>query len=404
MKGLAQRTLCLSLLASGSHAFSATAPAATASKRKQIVKTEDVPGLKNGMDYVKLGDSDLVLSNICMGTMTFGNQNTLQEGVEQLATAFGEYGINCLDTAEMYPVPTNAETQGATDRTVAKFLKSQRREDVILATKVSGRSERITWLPRAKPNTPACLAKEQILHSVDESLKRLETDYIDLLQLHWPDRYVPMFGMPDFEPEKYEQAPVPVGFEEQLEALQKLVQSGKVRYVGVSNETPYGVCSFVNLAKQFPDLYPKIVSIQNAYSLVNRKDFEGGLSEACYHHQVGLLAYSPLSGGTLTGKYRNGLPEGARMSLFPGFMDRYMKMSAPINAYCEIAEKRGMTPAQLALSWCYHNELVSSTIIGATKPEQLTENLKAHDIRLDDEIMEEIKQVYRQYTDPTKNM
>ena len=302
----------------------------------------------------------------------------------------------------MYPVPTTADTQGATDRTVAKFLKTQKREDVILATKVSGRSERITWLPRAQPDTPACLAKEQILHSVDESLKRLETDYIDILQLHWPDRYVPMFGMPDFDPAKYEEAPTPIGFEEQLEALQEVIKAGKVRYVGVSNETPYGVCSFVNLAKQFPDLYPKIVSIQNAYSLVNRKDYEGGLSEACYHHEVGLLAYSPLAGGSLTGKYKNGIPEGARFSLFPGFMERYTKMAAPIDAYSEIAAKHGMTAAQLSLSWCYHNELVASTIIGATKAEQLEENLKAHDIRLDEDIIKEIQGVYQKFTDPTK--
>lgn len=322
MNRVAKQSLYLSLLATGSRALSSTTPAASQTKRiKQVVKTVDVPGLERGMDYVKLGDSELVVSNICMGTMTFGNQNTIDQGVEQLATAFGQYGCNFLDTAEMYPVPTTAETQGSTDRTVAKFLKTQKREDVILATKVSGRSDRITWLPRANPDTPACLAKEQILYSVDESLKRLETDYIDLIQLHWPDRYVPMFGMPDFSPAKYEEAPTPIGFEEQLEALQQVVKSGKVRYVGVSNETPYGVCSFANLAKQFPDLYPKIVSIQNVYSLVNRKDYEGGISEACYHQQVGMLAYSPLAGGSLTGKYKKGCPDGARFSLFPGFME-----------------------------------------------------------------------------------
>jgi len=434
MNPFIKRSLCLSLLATGIKAFSATSNVATSSssKRKEIVKNEDVPGLKNGMDYVTLGDSDLVVSKICMGTMTFGKQNTAEEGVEQLAKAFGDYGINFLDTAEseysdntknvthkkyfsahltlspqkltVYPVPTTADTQGKTDLTVAKFMKTQKREDVILATKVSGRSERITWLPRDQPDTPACLEKKQILRSVDESLKRLETDYVDIIQLHWPDRYVPMFGMPDFDPAKYEEAPVPVGFEEQLEALQEVVRAGKVRYVGVSNETPYGVCSFVSLAKQFPELYPKIVSIQNGYSLVNRKDYECGLAEACYHHEVGFLAYSPLAGGSLTGKYKNGVPEGARFSMFPGFMDRYTKMAEPIDAYSEIAKRHGLTPAELALSWCYHNELVASTIIGATKPEQLEENLKAYDIRLTEEISDEIKKVYRKYMDPTKNM
>ena len=310
----------------------------------------------------------------------------------------------CLRLLIVYPVPTTADTQGETDLTVAKFIKTQKREEVILATKVSGRSERITWLPRDESDTPACLEKKQILRSVDESLKRLETDYVDILQLHWPDRYVPMFGMPDFDPAKYEAAPVPVGFEEQLEALQEVIRAGKVRHIGVSNETPYGLCSFVSLAKQYPDLYPKIISIQNGYSLVNRKDYEGGLAEACYHHEVGFLAYSPLAGGSLTGKYKNGVPKGARFSMFPGFMERYTKMANPIDAYCEIAKKHDLTPAELALSWCYHNKLVASTIIGASKPEQLEEDLKAYDIRLSGEILGEIKEVYREYMDPTKNM
>jgi aryl-alcohol dehydrogenase-like predicted oxidoreductase len=359
------------------------------------------------MDYVTLGDSDLTVSKVCMGTMTFGQQNTLEEGVAQLTRAFDEYGINFLDTAEMYPVPTKPETQGATDRTVAEFLKTKKREDVILATKVSGRAERITWLPRAKKDTPAELTKEQIIYSVDQSLERLGVDYIDLLQLHWPDRHVGgMFGSPDFLPSIYEQSPTPNAFEEQLEALQEVVSSGKVRYVGVSNETPYGVCAMAHLAKFFPDLYPKIVSIQNSYSLVVRKDYEAGLSEACYHHNVGLLAYSPLAGGSLSGKYRvkDDIPEGARLTLFPGFMDRYLDSlnEEAVNAYCEIAEKNDMTPTQLALSWCYHNELVTSSIIGATTMEQLDENIKAYDIRLDDEVMEEIRTAYKKYPDPTK--
>lgn len=156
-----------------------------------------VPGLKNGMDYVQLGDSDLVVSKVCMGTMTFGEQNTLEEGVEQLKTAFQEYGINFIDTAEMYPVPTKPDTQGRTDQAVAMFLKTCDRKDIVLATKVSGRSERITWLPRRKPDTPAAITREQILDSVDASLERLGVDYIDLIQIHWPDRYVGgMFGKP----------------------------------------------------------------------------------------------------------------------------------------------------------------------------------------------------------------
>lgn len=306
----------------------------------------------------------------------------------------------------MYPVPTKPTTQGQTDRSVALFLKSRPRESVVLATKVCGRSDRFTWLPRRVPGTLPSVTREQIADSVDASLERLGTDYIDLLQVHWPDRYVgSMFGMPDFLPSAYEAAPDPTPFEEQLAGLQEAVKSGKVRYVGVSNETPYGVCSFVHLAQQFPDLYPKIVSIQNSYSLCVRKDYEAGLGETCYHHNVGLLAYSPLAGGSLSGKYRGGQPpSGSRLTLFPGFMDRYLgsQNELAVNKYCEIAESAGLTPAQLALGWCYHNEHVAATIIGATSQAQLEENLKSYDIRLDDTVLQKIEAAYKMYTDPTK--
>lgn len=194
-------------------------------------------------------------------------------------------------------------------------------------------------------------------------------------------------------------------FEEQLSALQELVEAGKVRYVGVSNETPYGVCSMAELAKHNPGLYPKIVSIQNSYSLVVRKDFEAGLAEACYHHNVGLMSYSPLASGVLTGKYaQNEIPKKARLNLFPGFMQRYRgsQNEAAVNEYCKIAKEAGISPAELALSWCYHREHVTSTIIGATTILQLKEDLGAYDIRLDDDVMEKISKVYKKYTDPTK--
>ena len=235
-------------------------------------------------------------------------------------------------------------------------------------------------------------------------MKRLGTDYIDLLQIHWPDRYVgSLFGSGDFLPSAYEDSPEPVPFEEQLSALQEVIKAGKVRYIGVSNETPYGVCSMVSLAKQFPDLYPKIISIQNSYSLVCRKDFEAGLGEVCYHNNVALLPYSPLAAGTLSGKYRKKGVKG-RLELFPGFMERYLGSlnEEAVNVYCNIAENAGLTPAQLALSWCYHNEHVASTIIGATTIEQLDENIKSYDIRLDEEVLEQIGEAYKKYTDPTK--
>ena len=343
--------------------------------------------------------------------MTFGKQNTLEEGVEQLRIAFEEYGVNFIDTAEMYPVPVEATTQGKTDKIVAEFIKTiPNRSDLVIATKVAGRSERINWMPRRIPGTLAELTREQILDSVDASLQRLNIDYIDLLQLHWPDRYTGgLFGTPDFLPSAYEKIAYETrAFEEQLGALQEVIQNGKVRYIGVSNETPYGVMMMTALAKQFPDLYPKIISIQNSYSLVVRKDYEAGLSEVCYHKNVGLLAYSPLASGTLTGKYNvkkeEDIPSGSRLTLFPGFMDRYRQSlnEEAIQEYCTIAQNAKLTPTQLALSWCYHNELVASSIIGCTTLQQLHENIQSYDIQLDTKIHEQIANVYKKYTDPTK--
>jgi len=428
----------LQTYSNGVTAFSATITAPTAqtsgfrspvtdeqngNSYNKIVKTVDCSGLKNGMDYVKLGgDSDLVVSKVCMGTMTYGIQNTLEEGVALLDKSFDEYGINFLDTAEIYPVPPNAETQGDTDRCVCEFLKKRDRKDVILATKVAGRSPMMTYLPRGKnanPEEGADLTRQQILDSVDESLKRLGTDYIDLLQLHWPGRYIGgFFGSADFRASEYEEAfkkQTPIALKEQLAALKELIDAGKVRYFGVSNETPYGICAMAALSDHFPELYPKCVSIQNSYSLVMRKDYEAGNAEACYHHDVSLLPYSPLAGGSLSGKYREGITNDKdgkkpRLTLFQGYMARYLgsENEGAVNAYCGLAEKYNLTPSQLALSWCYHNELVASTIIGATSMEQLEENLKAYDLRLDEIEVEdgtmddEISKIYKRYTDPTK--
>ena len=358
------------------------------------------------MDYCKLGDSDLVVSKVCMGTMTFGRQNTLEEGVEQLQKAFDEYGVNFIDAAEMYPVPTTADTAGLTHDSIALFLKTRPRKDIILATKITGTSDRFNWLRADGANTK--LNKEQMSYSIDNSLKRLGTDYVDLMQIHWPDRYTGgMFGQPDYDVSK-ETTSADVSFEEQLAALNDAVKSGKVRYVGVSNETPFGVMKFTALAERYPDLYPKIVSIQNSYSLLVRKDYECGLTEVCSPRNcnVGLLAYSPLAAGVLTGKYsEKDVDPKARLHLCPGFMDRY-KDSQPEKAtaaYCEIAAKHGLSPAELALSWCYHRtNIVASTIIGATTIPQLEENLKAYDKKLSPECLEQIEEVYKQYVDPTK--
>jgi aryl-alcohol dehydrogenase-like predicted oxidoreductase len=264
----------------------------------------------------------------------------------------------------------------------------------------------MTWMPRADPGQGTKVTKDQIIYSVDESLKRLGTDYIDLLQIHWPDRYTGgLFGSPDFIPSELKQEEM-VSFEEQLEAMQTLVQEGKIRYWGVSNETPFGVCAFAERANQNPEKYPKLVSIQNSYSLVVRKDFEAGLAEACYHHQVALLPYSPLAAGSLSGKYRDkdNVPDNCRLKLFPGFMDRYYdsRNEKAVNSYANIAEEAGITPAQMALSWCYHREHVASTIIGATNLEQLKEDIQAYDILLEQDTLDKIDAIYKEYPDPTK--
>ena len=232
----------------------------------------------------------------------------------------------------------------------------------------------------------------------------------------WPGRSTGgLFGASDFSPSEYEaqfRKHAPVALKEQLSALKELIDSGKVRYFGVSNETPYGICAMAALSDHFPELYPKCVSIQNSYSLVVRKDYEAGCAEACYHHDVSLLPYSPLAGGTLSGKYRKDLPDDstARLTKFPGYMARYLESEneAAVNAYCELAERYNLTPTQFALSWCYHNELVASTIIGATTMEQLEENIKAYDLHLDEidvedgSMLDEISKIYKRYTDPTK--
>ena len=289
---------------------------------------------------------------------TWGQQNTPEEGVAQLNEAFDVFGVNFLDTAEMYPVPTRKETQGDTDRVVARWLAGRDRSKVILATKVSGPG--ITWLPGRDGKSSRVTAREIEL-SVDFSLQRLGTDYIDLLQIHWPDRYVPLFGAAPYNFSLEREA---VSFEEQLTAMDKLIKSGKVRYFGVSNETPYGVMKFAAIAEKLG--LPKLISIQNSYSLITRSDYEAGLVEVCSprNENVGLLAYSPLAGGILTGKYSDpNVSSGSRLNIFPGYMQRFKQSLcvAAVDEYSRIAVKHGLTPAELALAWCYSQPHVAST-------------------------------------------
>ncbi|KAL2921339.1 Protein tas [Bienertia sinuspersici] len=353
---------------------------------------------KTALKYNKLGDSDLLISEITLGTMTFGEQNTEKEAHDMLSYAFDQ-GINILDTAEAYPIPMRKETQGRTDLYVASWLKSQPRDKVIVATKVCGYSERSGYI---RDNAKVLrVDSANIKESVEKSLKRLNIDYIDLLQIHWPDRYVAMFGEFCYDFNKWREG---VPFEEQLKALQEVIDEGKVRYIGVSNETSYGVMEFVHAAKVGG--LPKIVSIQNCYNLLTRFD----LVEVCHpnNYNIGLLAYSPLGGGNLTGKYLDPSSEAAkkgRLNLFPGYMERYISSYAKVVTakYVELANKHGLSPVQLALAFVRDRPFVTSSIIGATSVDQLREDIDAFltaERPLSQEIMQDIEYTFKRNKDP----
>nr|XP_043629070.1 protein tas-like [Erigeron canadensis] len=358
---------------------------------------------RSPMQYNQLGDSNLVVSEITFGTMTFGEQNTEKEAHEMLSYAC-ENGINTLDTAEMYPVPVKKETQGLTDIYIGNWLKSRPRDQIILATKVCGYSERSTYV---RDNAEVVrVDAANIKESVEKSLKRLQTDYIDLLQIHWPDRYVALFGEFLYDPLKWRQS---VPFVEQLRAFQELIEEGKVRYIGVSNETSYGVMEFVYAAKA--EGLPKIVSIQNSYSLLTRCKFEVDLVEVCHPNNcnIGLLSYSPLAGGALSGKYLDSESEAAkkgRLQLFPGYMERYNKSIAKeaTAQYIEMAKKHGLSPVELALGFVRDRPFMASTIIGATSLEQLKEDIDAFlttERPLNPDVMADIETIFKRYKDPT---
>ncbi|PSR97966.1 Protein tas like [Actinidia chinensis var. chinensis] len=357
---------------------------------------------KGSLEHRKLGDSDLHISEITLGTMTFGEQNTEKEAHEILSYAF-EHGINALDTAEAYPIPMKKETQGRTDLYVGSWLKSQPRDKVILATKVCGYSERSSYI---RDNAKILrVDAANIRESVEKSLKRLNTDYIDLLQIHWPDRYVALFGEFCYDPSQWRPS---VPFVEQLRAFQELIDEGKVRYIGVSNETSYGVMEFVHAAKV--EGLPKIVSIQNNYSLLVRCKFEVDLVEVCHPNNcnIGLLAYSPLGGGSLTGKYIDIDSEAAkrgRLNLFPGYMERYNRSIAKEATiqYIEVAKKHGLTLVELALGFARDRPFMTSSIIGATSVDQLKEDIDAFlttERPLLPEVMADVESVFKRYKDP----
>jgi aryl-alcohol dehydrogenase-like predicted oxidoreductase len=345
------------------------------------------------MEYRPLGRTGMRVSAICLGTMNMGEQNTEAEGHEQLDYALDQ-GVNFIDTAELYAIPPRRETAGRSEEIVGTWLAARgNRDKVVLATKVAGRSTRLNWL-REGGRLPE-LSREQIFEAVEGSLRRLRTDYIDLYQVHWPDRPLELFSGLDYKHEEADSIPI----EETLAALGELVDSGKVRAVGVSNETPWGTMRYL-MASESEGL-PRIASIQNAYNLLNRT-FEIGLSEIAYREDVGLLAYSPLAQGYLTGKYEDGaLPPGSRKALW-NRLGRYETPNAPaaITAYLNLARAHGLDPAQMALQFVTTRPFVTSNIIGATTMEQLSTNLASTELRWTDELERAIGDIHLQNANP----
>jgi aryl-alcohol dehydrogenase-like predicted oxidoreductase len=345
------------------------------------------------MQYRKLGSTDIDVSVIGLGTMTYGQQNTAAEAAEQLDYALSR-GVNFIDTAEMYPVPPRADTQGDTERFIGEWLaRSGRRQDVVLATKVAGRGDSNSGVEHLRDGPR--LTPEQIYRAIDDSLSRLRTDYVDLYQVHWPERSTNFFGRLGYR----HGGDDGVAIEETLSALEEVVRAGKVRHIGISNETPWGVLEYLRLSREKG--MPRIVSIQNPYNLLNRS-FEIGLAEIAIREQVGLLAYSPLAFGVLSGKYLGGArPDNSRLALFERF-SRYDSPQAEeaTEAYVNLALAHNLDPAQMALAFVNSREFTTSNIIGATSIEQLRKNIDSIDIELEKPLLRELEALHRRYCIP----
>lgn len=345
------------------------------------------------MEYRQLGKTDLNVSAIALGTMTWGEQNTQADAFEQMDYALAQ-GVNFFDAAEMYPVPPRAETQGRTESYIGEWLTSRgTRDQIVLASKVAGRGDRNAGMEHVRGGPR--LSRDHVHQAIEGSLQRLQTDYVDLYQVHWPERSTNFFGQLDYRHSSDDS----VDIRETLEALAELVQQGKVRHIGLSNETPWGVMHYLSLAKEF-DL-PVIASIQNPYSLVNRS-FEIGLAEMAMREQVQLLAYSPLAFGVLSGKYLNGQrPDGCRITLYERFT-RYTnpRTEAAAADYVALARKYDLDPAQMALAFVTGREFVASNIIGATTMEQLKSNIASAELVLDKALLKEINQIHSNNPNP----
>lgn len=344
------------------------------------------------MRYRTLGESDLNVSEICLGTMTWGQQNTEADGFEQMDYAL-EQGINFFDTAEMYSVPTRKETYGSTETIVGNWLASRgSRDKLILASKIAGPGN---WLPHIR-NGETRFKKPHIELALHDSLKRLKTEYLDLYQLHWPDRNTNFFGRLGY---RHSNAETTTPIEETLQALAEYCAQGKIRYIGLSNETPWGVMEFVRIAEKLN--LPKIISVQNPYNLLNRS-FEIGLAEVSHRENVPLLAYSPLAFGMLSGKYSGGnWPENSRLTLFKNF-SRYTNEQTYIatEMYLKLAKESGLRPAQMALAYVNSRPFLGANIIGATSMEQLKENIGSAAIELPRNVLEEIEKIHTQQPNP----
>ena len=342
------------------------------------------------MKYRKLGNTNINVSVICLGTMTFGEQNSQEEAFEQMDYAV-EKGVNFFDTAELYAVMPRKETYGKTEEIIGNWFKERKNRDkVILASKIASKSDGdLEWIRGGSSSLG--FDRKNIETAIDNSLKRLKTDYIDLYQLHWPERKVPKFGVLDFnyDPNDYWTA-----IEEVLENLDRIVKSGKVRYVGLSNETPWGVMKFLELSKQ--KKLPRMMSIQNVYSLVNRV-FDVANSEVSIRENCGLLAYSPLAGGRLSGKYiGNKKPKKARYTIWPRRFDRHhtKRGEIAIESYFNLANKYGINPSTFANAFVNDRPFVTSNIIGATTMNQLKENIDSINLTLSDEILKDIEEIH----------
>lgn len=342
------------------------------------------------MKYTTLPNTNIKISKICLGTMTFGNQNTEAEAHQQLDYAVSR-GINFIDTAEMYPIAGNAQIFGSTERFIGSWLKQRgKRDDLVIATKIAGPNRGMDYIRQ-----PLDFSKKSITEAVDKSLKNLQTDYIDLYQMHWPERKMNMFGQRGYT--IVEDAWTD-NFRDVLETFDILIKSGKIRHIGVSNETPWGVMRFLNESEKHN--LPRIVSIQNPYSLLNRL-FEVGLTETCYRENVGLLAYSPLGFGVLTGKHLNGITKDSRIGLFPQFT-RYTSENSTkaTRLYRQLASDHNLTLTQMALAFVQHRTFVTSTIIGATTLGQLQENIDSQNVVLSPEILNEINRIQETIPNP----